>query len=486
MSEHRARYKNTALNPDELRRRREEDSVQLRKQKRDEFISKRRTITQTETVEDLADASSSENFADPGDALTPQTLDELRSTDLNIIIESARRLRKCLSKEPDPPFDEVIEAGIIPRLVELLDFHHAPLIQFEVAWILTNISSSITEHTRIVASSGAVPKLIKLMESSDAKLQEQAVWALGNIIGDGTDLRDGVISFGFIPLLLERIRPDIDVTFLRNLAWVVVNLCRYKDPPVDLQVVRQLIPKIKLLLTVNDEKVLIDAVWAVSYIIELGAEYLDLVLDDDLIRQMIVSLDGTEPRLVTATVRAFGAMAAGTDEQTQTLINAGVLPILSKILQSNDPKVVKDILWLISNVAAGTSEQAQAMVDAGFLNPLIHYLRVGDFLQQKEATWAIFNLSITGNEQQIDAMIQEGVVPALCDLLTLKDPSILKKSLESLKNLLKKSDDKIITQQIESCGGLDKIEALQNTPNHEIYELAYEIIDNYFFHEEID
>ncbi len=57
--------------------------------------------------------------------------------------------------------------------------------------------------------------------------------------------------------------------------------------------------------------------------------------------------------------------------------------------------------------------------------------------------------------------------------------------LDGINNLLKMADSDMeaITAMIEECGGLDKIESLQNHENVEIYKLAYEIIEQYFSEE---
>jgi importin subunit alpha-2 len=43
-------------------------------------------------------------------------------------------------------------------------------------------------------------------------VSEQAVWALGNIAGDGPELRDHVIEQGIIKPLLTLIKPDTSVS----------------------------------------------------------------------------------------------------------------------------------------------------------------------------------------------------------------------------------------------------------------------------------
>lgn len=61
-----------------------------------------------------------------------------------------------------------------------------------------------------------------------------------------------MIQLGIIPPLVQFIQKDIPITFLRNVTWVFVNLCRHKDPPLSLDIVQEILPALKNLLSYSD------------------------------------------------------------------------------------------------------------------------------------------------------------------------------------------------------------------------------------------
>lgn len=210
----------------EMRRRRNEVAVELRKNKREETLQKRRNVPITDSTDedDIEKSLSNTNL----EQLVQQAADVDNPQVQLAAVQSARKL---LSSDRNPPIDPLIASGILPILVQCLECYDYPPLQFEAAWALTNIASGTSEQTNKVVQAGAVPLFLKLLNSPQQNVCEQAVWALGNIIGDGPHLRDYVIELGVVNPLLSFIKPEIPISFLRNVTWVIVNLCRNKDPP---------------------------------------------------------------------------------------------------------------------------------------------------------------------------------------------------------------------------------------------------------------
>merc|ERR1719454_645262 len=401
-----------------------------------------------------------------------------------IAIQSARKL---LSSDRNPPIDELIACDMLPTLVDCLDNESNSTLQFEAAWALTNIASGSSYQTMHVVQANAVPKFLKLLNSAHQNVCEQAVWALGNIIGDGPELRDYVIEGGVIPPLLRFINPEIPLTFLRNVTWVIVNLCRNKDPPPQLDSVRQIIPALAGLITHTDNNILVDTVWAISYLTDSGEAQIDEVLNSDILKFLVPLLSHNDNKIQTAALRAVGNIVTGTDEQTQKVLDSGALEHCIGLLNSPKDKIVKEAVWFLSNITAGNQDQVQTVIDAGLIPYVIKNLEHNrDYLTRKEAAWTISNLTVSGSREQVMTVVQQNVLPGFCKLLGEQDTQILQVVLDGISNILRQAGEfqDQITAVIEECGGLDYIELAQNHENEDIYKLAYDIVDTYFNEED--
>lgn len=475
-------FKNKGKDQDEMRRRRTEVTVELRKNKREETFLKRRNVPTVDSTddEDIDKQLTADNLA--------MIVANAASEDQAVQLAAVQAARKLLSSDRNPPIDDLIQSGILPILVKCLEGTDNPSLQFEAAWALTNIASGTSRQTQAVVQAGAVPLFLKLLHSSSQNVCEQAVWALGNIIGDGPQLRDYVISLGVVEPLLGFINPEIPIGFLRNVTWVVVNLCRNKEPPPPQETIKEILPALNILIHHQDTSILVDTVWALSYLTDGGNVNIQLVIDSGVVPKLIPLLSHKEVKVQTAALRAVGNIVTGTDDQTQVVLNCGALFHFPALLTHQKEKINKEAVWFLSNITAGNKQQVQAVIDAGLIPMVITQLTKGEFQTQKEAAWAISNLTISGSKQQVSYLVSEGVIPPFCNLLTCKDTQVIQVVLDGISNILSRASDDVemVANMIEECGGLDKIEFLQNHENVEIYKLAYSIIERYFSEEDAE
>lgn len=441
-----------SIDIDEGRRRREETTLQIRKSKKDVRLAKRRqmpAMSACDTPAALAAADimarglvpgaytgASDANMDSGDKLEslPQMVQGVMSTDAQLQTECTTQFRRLLSIEKNPPIQQVIESGVVPRFVEFLTRDDNPALQFEAAWALTNIASGTSDHTKVVMEVGAVPIFVRLLSSPNDDVREQAVWALGNVAGDSPPCRDLVLSAGAMAPLLGQLHQGSKMSMLRNATWTLSNFCRGKPQP-DFEMVRPCLATLSQLIFSPDEEVLTDACWALSYLSDGPNEKIQAVIEAGVCRRLVELLLNTSPAVQTPALRTVGNIVTGDDLQTQFIINNNALPCLLALLSSPKKGIRKEACWTISNITAGNKDQIQAVIDNNIIPPLIQLLANAEFDIRKEAAWAISNATSGGSPAQIKFLVTQGCIRPLCDLLTVNDAKIVTIALEGLENV---------------------------------------------------
>ena len=396
-------------------------------------------------------------------------------------------IRKLLSSSPSP-IQELIDIGIVPELLSLLDNSPAEF-QYEALWCLTNISTGTSEQANNIVLKGGIPKIVKLLDSSIEELRVQAAWLIGNLASDCVKIRDTLIKEKAFDKLITIISSTNDTSLIKQATWAVGNFFRIRPKP-PYEIVKKCLTAVAraMVLITNDGEFLQDSCFILYYLTENYKEIIKNLLDIDILQQIMKNLEFDIKFVQINCLRIIGNIASGNANQTQKLLDLGVLNYLKKTIFSPHKQIRKETAWILSNIAAGTQKQIETLINENILPILTRSIKEDIPEIKKECIWAVCNLTSVEDPQYLNKILQQGILKIICECLKLDDAKYLAVCLEAFGNLLaygKKSNPNPtapnpIVEEVDKMGMFDVLEKLQLHPVEIVYEKTLKLLENYF------
>eukprot|EP00211_Chloroparvula_japonica_P002872 CAMPEP_0119119494 /NCGR_PEP_ID=MMETSP1310-20130426/964_1 /TAXON_ID=464262 /ORGANISM="Genus nov. species nov., Strain RCC2339" /LENGTH=456 /DNA_ID=CAMNT_0007108935 /DNA_START=697 /DNA_END=2064 /DNA_ORIENTATION=- len=358
-----------------------------------------------------------------------------QSGDEELQLQATKECRKLLS-DHKPPIGALVEVGLVPVFIGFLKNNANPKLQFEAAWVLTNICSGNSQQTWSVVEAGGVPVLIRLLNSTP-ELAEQCVWALGNIAADSLECRDILLDHDVVEGLMPFMKAK-NLSMIKNVTWTMSNLCNGVSDR-HWSKIEAALPLFAKALQYKDEEILKDICWSLSYVSGGTKDRIQAVLNlpEAILHRLVELLTHLSPSVQHAALITIGNIVTGDDVQTQTLLDLDLLPRLRKLLSHSKPSILKDTCFTLSNVAAGNPTQIQQLVDAKIFPALLLLFHTVSFEIKVEATWAIANALSNGTEEHVRYIVHQGCIAPLAEVMLEADLTTLEAILEGFEHILK-------------------------------------------------
>ena len=388
----------------------------------------------------------------------------------------------------NPPLQELYDMNIIPDLISILDCK-LPEFQYESLWCLTNISKSFKEVSKIIKEKGGIPKIVNFLESTIEQIKLQTIWLIGNLAISDKKIRRILNKEKALDKLIIILSFSNKTHIIKQATWALSNFFMFPNYP-SFDIAKNCLKVIARVMNIipNDMDFLSDASFIFRSISNHYKELIKELFELDLIPIIINSLEIYTNDIQSNCLRIIGNIVCGNANQTQKLLELGVLAFLKKIIFSKCKYIRKEVAWIISNIAAGTQKQIESLIKEDILIILKQALINDEHAIKQEAIWGICNLTSIENPIYMKKILDQGILKIICECLKLNDAKLLTICLEALGNLLAFGEkysqnpegDNPIVYEVEKMGMFDILEKLQLHPSEIVYEKTLKILEKYF------
>ncbi|XP_051113850.1 importin subunit alpha-9 [Andrographis paniculata] len=487
--------------------RRREIAVSVGKERREALMRSKRLCRQGVSNED-ADSAIDETMEtdEEQSVLVDQTLKAVEDLKhaigyqgkgaIHKRVSALRQLRRLLSKSECPPVEAALNVGAMSTLIQCLSFGSPDEQLLEAAWCLTNIAAGKPEETKALLP--ALPLLIAHMgEKSPLPVAEQCAWALGNVAGEGEELRNILLSQGALQPLARMMLPNKGST-VRTAAWALSNLIKGPSGKAATDLIRidGVLSAILRHLKRGEEELATEVAWVVVYLTALSKVATSMLAKSDLLQILVERLESSNSfQLLIPVLRGLGNMVAGDAYVTDNIlivgheITANLNKAIIKCLKSEHRVLKKESAWVLSNLAAGSIDHKKYIHSSDAVPTLIHLLSNAPFDIRKEVAYVLGNLCVAPAEDtgrpklildHLVSLVRSGSLSGFLDLIRSADIEAARLGLQFTELVLRGIPNGEGPKLVEEEDGIEAMERFQFHENEELRNMANELIDKYF------
>uniref|UniRef100_A0A183C7S4 Importin subunit alpha n=1 Tax=Globodera pallida TaxID=36090 RepID=A0A183C7S4_GLOPA len=454
------------------------------------------------TSDDLMNSEPDSN----ADETTIQLVNKAKSSDPKERFAAVSRIESLLWKGA---IDEVVIAefvfiGVLPVLVNCLKSTDDKLLA-EAASALSNI---VYFNAREVIEAGAVPPLVKLLQSPNMELCKQISWALTNISAASPELALAVVEAGAVPLLVKLLQsPNMDLSasmpnmeLCKESAWALKNISAASDGLALAVIETGAVPPLVKLLQSSNTDVCTQASLAIGNIIEkipdLNGCCIDIILQDgeglegfvylmnsemdcdstNTNIQLVNKAESSDPNERLAAVSRIRGLFLKGAEPIENCFD--FLPVLVNCLKSTDEKLLVETAGALANIADreardksmlhnGLFDDAMHAADAGAVPLLVNLLQSPNLEVRKQTVRALANIACFATVEDGHKIVEAGAVPLLVNLLKSPNMQLCEYTILALNGI---AYDK--AREVVEAGAVPPLVKLLQSPNMKVCENA--------------
>jgi len=493
------RLKEYQKQPDQesVRRKREQERIELRKTKRSQqFASKRRTNAPASYCEDLPPKLLSAlpalaqrtAKAEAKCVLLVEFLREQADEELQLLtLQLLRKGTAAESRQVSVMTEVIVSAGVGEVLERLLQDRRTEVV-VEALWCLINITSEFGICGKFVSQT-LVLRILDLARSANLEIVESCVWILGNIAGEGVEMVSFLQPFGALQQLLTIGRQfrEFPVNIQSLLVWALGNYYRF-DTSLSKSLLFETVLLLKDISRPNQEPILIETSWTLHHISgkKQGTE---AIVQAGFLPHLVSLLGHSNVQIVHAALRTLGNVVSEEQgDEVEIMVSAGFLQEMEKLTGVAFRPLHRELLWILSNLALPPSDLLPTLLQTRLVDFALQAALIPREDTQLEVSYFLLG-AFTGavDEDFAWKLYSLGVLEAMRGLLdNCKNGRIVLNVLAALDGLMQlgrdraKSDINPVAAYWEELGGVTQLEALQSFSSIEVYNRAVEVMDKHY------